>query len=362
MKPDHISVLVVDDTEMNRDLLSRQLKRQGHRVTVAENGRQALDLMRRQPFDLVLMDIMMPVMNGYQVLEQLKAEPALCNIPVIVISAVKDVDSVVRCIELGAEDYLIKPFNSVLLNARIKASLEKKWLRDLERAYLRQLEAEREKSEELLLNILPRPIAERLKQGQNAIADSFAEATVLFADIVDFTRLSARVSPAELVELLDEIFSVFDRLAEQYGLEKIKTIGDAYMVVGGLPKPQPDHAGAIAEMALDMQGEIARFKGEQGQPFSLRIGINTGQVVAGVIGKKKFTYDLWGDTVNVASRMESHGLGGRIQVTPSTYERLRDKYRFEERGPIQVKGKGQMNTYFLVGRKVAVPAPVALAS
>jgi adenylate cyclase len=351
MNLDQAEVLVVDDIEANRDLLGRRLKRQGYTVSVAEDGVQALELLRAHPFDLVLLDIMMPKMNGYQVLEELKSDSALRHIPVIMISAVDDLDSVVKCIELGAEDYLTKPFNPVLLKARISASLEKKRLRDQEQAYFKQLQAEQEKSERLLLNILPKPIAERLKQGWNTIADSFSEVTVLFADIVDFTRLSVKVSPTDLVNLLNQIFSTFDQMAEKHGLEKIKTIGDAYMVVGGLPTPRIDHAQAIAEMALDMQASIAKFNEGRPEKFSIRIGINTGPVVAGVIGTHKFTYDLWGDTVNIASRMESQGVVGGIQVTEETYERLREYYEFEERGFIDVKGKGEMRTYLLVSRK-----------
>jgi class 3 adenylate cyclase len=215
-----------------------------------------------------------------------------------------------------------------------------------------QLSKEQEKSERLLLNILPESIAEQLKQGHSNIADGFAEVTILFADIVNFTQLSERVSPTELLKFLNEIFTGFDRLTEQHGLEKIKTIGDAYMVVGGIPIPRSDHAEAVAEMALDMQQEVARFNAKHSTALSIRIGINTGPVVAGVIGTKKFIYDLWGDAVNTASRMESHGLPGYIQVTESTYERLRDKYLFKERGVIDVKGKGEMTTYLLTARKV----------
>jgi class 3 adenylate cyclase len=211
------------------------------------------------------------------------------------------------------------------------------------------LRAEKEKSETLLLNILPSEIAHRLKNETDAIADSFPDVTVLFADIVGFTELSCCVAPIELVKLLNRIFSAFDQLAEKHGLEKIKTIGDAYMVVGGLPTPRADHVSSVAEMALDMQQEIARFNAETGERFSIRIGINTGPVVAGVIGIKKFIYDLWGDTVNTASRMESHGIPGYIQVTQATYERLQGNYLFKERGVIQVKGKGEMVTYLLIG-------------
>ncbi|MFM7600334.1 MAG: adenylate/guanylate cyclase domain-containing protein, partial [Pseudanabaena sp.] len=212
------------------------------------------------------------------------------------------------------------------------------------------IQKEKDTSDHLLLNILPYAIADRLKQGEKIIADGFNEATVLFADIVSFTELSAKVPPVKLVCILNEIFSEFDGLAEKYGLEKIKTIGDAYMVVGGLPKFRPDHAEAIADMALDMQKVIGRFASDLGEPFKIRIGINTGPVVAGVIGIKKFIYDLWGDAVNVASRMESHGLADHIQVSDSTYIILKNKYNFADRGKIMIKGKGEMQTYFLTNK------------
>jgi class 3 adenylate cyclase len=221
--------------------------------------------------------------------------------------------------------------------------------RALARAH-RLLLAEQEKSERLLLNVLPASIAARLKQVDGVIADAFDEVTVLFADIVDFTTRSELIAPAQVVQALDELFSVFDQLAERQGLEKIKTIGDAYMVAGGLPDPRPDHAQAVAEIALAMRDEVARRADPSGRPLAVRIGIDTGPVVAGVIGRSKFIYDLWGDTVNTASRMESHGLAGCIQVTDRTYRRLRDRYRFERRGPIAVKGKGEMVTWLLLAR------------
>ncbi|MEB3358542.1 MAG: adenylate/guanylate cyclase domain-containing protein [Synechococcales bacterium] len=216
----------------------------------------------------------------------------------------------------------------------------------------RALEAEQARSERLLLNILPEPVAKKLKRQEGAIADSFAEATVLFADIVGFTQIASAIPPDRVVAILNTIFSRFDQLADLHGLEKIKTIGDAYMVVGGIPVERPDHTEAIADMALDMQQAIADFSDEQNQLFQIRIGINTGPVVAGVIGRKKFIYDLWGDAVNIASRMESQGVPDRIQVTPAVYERLRDRYHFEERGRIDIKGRGTMTTYFLLGKKL----------
>jgi class 3 adenylate cyclase len=226
----------------------------------------------------------------------------------------------------------------------------------------RQLELERDRSEKLLLNILPKSIVERLKQEESIeleqgftkvsselIADSFTEVTVLFADIVNFTQLAGKISPKELVSLLNQIFSAFDRIAEQYELEKIKTIGDAYMVVGGLPQPRLDHAQAIANMALDMQKITAILGKELGFDLQIRIGIHSGPVVAGVIGIKKFIYDLWGDTVNTASRMESTSIEGEIQVTQFSYDQLSDRYQFESRGEIEIKGKGKMHTYLLKG-------------
>ena len=209
------------------------------------------------------------------------------------------------------------------------------------------LALEREKSEKLLLNVLPQPIAEKLKQGEEAIATQFDEATILFADIVGFTALSAQLSATELVVLLNDLFSQFDALTDQYQLEKIKTIGDAYMVVGGIPTARPDHAEAIAAMAVDMMAKTQDFSQRTGHPVQIRIGINTGPVVAGVIGIKKFIYDLWGDAVNVASRMESLGIAGEIQITEATRLKLQGRYPLEARGPVEVKGKGLMPTYLL---------------
>jgi adenylate cyclase len=214
-----------------------------------------------------------------------------------------------------------------------------------------ELKLAQQKSEKLLLNILPQVIAEQLKQEHTTIADSFLEVTVLFADIVGFTELSSRTSAPQIVELLNEIFCLFDELAERHGVEKIKTIGDAYMAVAGLPNQRSDHAIAIANMALDMQRAVAQFSQEQNQSFRIRIGISTGPVVAGVIGLKKFAYDLWGDTVNTASRMESHGIAGCIQVCEASYHLLKETYFLEKRGLIKVKGKGEMTTYLLQGAK-----------
>ncbi|HFC76643.1 MAG TPA: response regulator [Candidatus Moranbacteria bacterium] len=345
------SLLVVDDGENNRELLSRRLKKEGFEVEEAENGLQALEKIRDKKFDLVLLDIIMPEINGYQVLEAIKTDEYLTQIPVIMISALDEIDSVVHCIEMGAEDYLQKPFNQVILNAKISATLERKRLRDRELAFLKKLQIEQEKSEKLLLNILPKAIADRLKVGVHTIADKFEDVTVLFSDLVGFTELSAGVSASDLVEKLNQIFIAFDRLTKKHGLEKIKTIGDAYMLVGGLPTQRDDHVEAVADMAIEMLDEIAWLNEQNQEDFKIRIGMHTGPVVAGVIGKHKFNYDLWGDTVNTASRMESHGIPDEIQVSKIVYDRLKDKFFLEERGLIEIKGKGKMNTYLLKGRR-----------
>jgi len=344
-------ILVVDDLRTNRMKLSLGLKQQGYTVAEAENGRQALEMLQAESFDLVLLDILMPEMNGYEVLEHMKKDYALRDVPVIVISAQDELESVVRGIELGAEDYLPKTFEPVLLQARIEACLEKKRLRDNEQAYIREIQMEREKSDQLLLNILPAPIANRLKQPHDIIADNFNDVSVMFIDVVGFTPLATQIPPAEMIKLLNSIFSAIDALVDKHGLEKIKTSGDSYMVVGGLPVPRDDHLESMAEMALDVLAVISQFSRADGSPFQLRLGIHTGPVVAGVIGTKKFIYDLWGDTVNIASRMESHGLPGTIQLTQIVYDRLKDRYSFRPRGEIQVKGKGYMMAYFLTGRK-----------
>jgi adenylate cyclase len=212
------------------------------------------------------------------------------------------------------------------------------------------LQAEQEKSERLLLNILPAPIAARLKESPDVIADGFPSVSVLFADIADFTPLSDRLSPEELVDLLNRVFSAFDILTQRHDLEKIKTIGDAYMVAAGLPIPRPDHAEAVAEMALDMREEADRCAREVGYPLAIRIGIDCGPVVAGVIGRRKFIYDLWGDTVNTASRMESHATAGEIQLTDECRSALGEGFALIERGVVEIKGKGPMRTWWLEGR------------
>ncbi len=353
------AILVVDDDDPMRMVLVLTLRALGY-VNLAEaaDGEAALALLREREFDLLVSDIQMPGMDGFALLEAIKSDPFLRHLPVIVASGMNELESVARCIELGAEDFLPKPVNSTILRARITASLERKRLRDLERLRLIELQQEKqllqiekEKSERLLLNILPHAIAERLKHGERNIADSFAEVTVLFADIVNFTALANETDSEALVSLLNDLFSRFDHLTEQHGLEKIKTIGDSYLVVGGLPVPTPDHAEVVAAMALEMVAATADLNRQRGTSLSLRIGLNTGPVVAGVIGRKKFTYDLWGATVNLASRMQSSGLPNHVHLSEGTRRRLRDKFHVTERGTVKCKGLGEVRSYLLEGKK-----------
>ncbi|MEG4575471.1 adenylate/guanylate cyclase domain-containing protein [Microcoleus sp. N3A4] len=368
------NILVVDDKPDNVRLLSTILTEQGYEVRKALNGQRAIATVLEFPPTLILLDVMMPQMNGYEVCAQLKASPKTSSIPVIFLSALDDAADKVKAFDVGAVDYITKPFQAKEVLARVANQLTIQSQQKLLQEQTKQLEelvgrlqneikerqgAElalrlaKKKSDHLLLNILPAAIVENLKKGEGSPAQRFESATVLFADIVDFTSIAARILPLELVKVLNQIFSRFDQLTEKHGLEKIKTIGDAYLVVGGLPVPRADHAEAIADMALDMQEAIAHFQTDTGEPFQIRIGMNTGPVVAGVIGMKKFTYDLWGDTVNVAYRMESQGLPGYIQVTTAIYELLKDRYVFEERGAIALKGKGETIAYWLKAKKVS---------
>jgi adenylate cyclase len=344
-------ILVVDDNSSNRDLLFRRLSHDGHYVVRAESGRRALKVLAVEDFDLILLDLLMPDLNGFEVLQRLKADERLRDIPVIMISGLQETDSVIRCIEAGAEDYLPKPFNSVLLRARISACLERKRWRDRERRYVERIELEGQRHEALLRNILPGQIVTRLNNGEVVIADRIEQATILFADLVGFTAVAARLTPSVLVDNLNRIFSAFDDLCRELGIEKIKTIGDAYMAAAGLPMPRPDHAESIADFALAMLHTLEALSPTMDVPFQIRIGIHTGPVVAGVIGSHRFLYDIWGESVNLASRLESHSLPGRIHVSPQLSEILASRYEVEPRGLINLRGIGKLRTSFLTGRK-----------
>ena len=337
-------ILLVDDKPDNLRLLSKILMEQGYEVGKALNGDMALRAIKTALPSVILLDINMPNMDGYEVCKRLKEDAQTQQIPVIFISALDDVWDKVKAFKVGGVDYITKPFQGEEVLARVENQLK---IQALQKA----LRKEQQKSEKLLLNILPEAIVEELKENNSSTPMQYEEATFLFADIAKFTPNSSVMPPADVVELLNQVFSAFDELVSKHGVEKIRTIGDSYFVGAGLPVKRKDHVEAIANLALGMQSCIARFHWPNGEPLKLRVGINTGgPVVAAVIGTKKFAYDVWGDAVNIASRMESHSKPGRIQVTAATMALLKDKYEFQERGVIEVKGKGEMLTYWLCDR------------
>lgn len=493
------TILIVDDVPDNIQVLAMILESEGYRVRKAVSGQLAIQTASLSPPDLVLLDINMPVMDGFAVCERLKENPQTKAIPVIFLSALDETSSKVRAFELGGVDYITKPFHADEVLARVSTQIKlhlmqqqlthqaeelqsrnvqlqveiqerqraeaelrqaesmyrslfenasegifqltsdgqyiaanpamaeicgydspeefmatitdidhqfyvhskrrfelaaylkrygeianaeseiyrkdgsKIWINETIRAVTdsagklrfyegtvqditerRQIELEirrqRFQSERLLINMLPQTIAQQLKAGTHTIAENSDQVSVLFADLVNFTEVSTHLTPEELVELLNQIFSTFDQLVENHKLEKIKTIGDAYMVAAGVPLPREDHLSAMARFALDMQAAIQHFIQPDGNPFQLRIGINTGSVTAGVIGTSKFAYDLWGHTVNLASRMEETSLPGKIQVPLHVYEQLKDGFLLEPRGVIGVQGLGDVETYFLKER------------
>jgi class 3 adenylate cyclase len=333
------AILVVDDNEANRDLLCRRLARDGHAVTPAEDGRRALELLQTRHFDLVLLDIIMPGLNGLQVLERLKADARLRHVPVIMISSFDEIEGVVHCIERGAEDYLTKPFNPVLLQARISACLEKKRLRDREVLYLQQIEKERQRSDELLHVILPEGIVQELKLTNRVQPRRHENVAVLFADLVGFTPFCDQNQPEEVVSHLQRLIETWEEIALRHEVEKVKTIGDAFMAAAGLLRqPAGGPVVACVRCGLDMIAAV----GQLPTGWDVRVGVHVGPVVAGVIGRRQYLFDLWGDTVNTAARMESHGVPGAVVLSGPAWRQIADRGRGVSRGEIVIKGKGRM--------------------
>ncbi|MCU0427145.1 MAG: response regulator [Candidatus Kapabacteria bacterium] len=343
------SLLIVDDSMTNLSMLKNILNKEMFDLTLVADGNAALDIVAERPPDIILLDIILPDIDGYEVCKEIKSVPETEDIPVIFMSGMNDTDAIVKGFSSGGADYVIKPFQKEEIIARLKFHYELYNIRRNQHKYIAQVQHEREKSDHLLKSILPEAIAERLKKGEGSIADGLPNVSVMFADIVGFTKLSARVSPQELVEMLNVVFSAFDTLTQNLGLEKIKTIGDAYMVAGGLLNSRKDHLAAMAHLGLQMTEEIKRCSEFLNVDLSIRIGLHCGEATAGVIGQNKFAYDLWGDSVNTASRMESHGEPGRVHCSEAVFEALEEEFLFEKRGEIEIKGKGTMQTYFLEG-------------
>ena len=338
---EHGSLLVVDDDASNRDMLSRRLERLGYTVATAEHGRAALERLRAEPFDLVLLDVQMPELNGYQVLQRLQADERLRQLPVIVLSASDEVESAVRCIQLGAEDYLPKPFDSVLLKARISASLEKKSLRDQEGIYLREIEAAKRRSDELLHVILPAEIVEELKVTNEVRPRRHEHVAVLFCDIVGFTGYCDRREPHEVIPDLQRLVQAYEEIALRHGLQKIKTIGDSFMAAGGLLRPLESPVLSAVRAGLEMIAAAQAL--EAG--WNVRVGIHVGPVIAGILGQRQYLFDLFGDTVNTAARVESYGLPGSVTLSEVAWRQIADRSVGESLGLVEVKGKGPLELF-----------------
>ena len=334
-------VLVIDDSQSNRDLICSMLRREGLIGEEAGNAEEALKRLEEKEFDLILLDLVMPGVTGYDLLLQLKASDKWKRLPILMISGDSEIESAIRCIEVGAEDFLQKPFNRVLLKARIGACIEKKYLAD-------EMEAQNKRYKSLLNRILPAAVVKRLDRGEQQIADRFESTSILFSDLVGFTKLSARLSPAVLIKTLDRVFSAFDAIAEEYGVEKIKTIGDAYMAAGGLPESRDDHADILLQAGLAMIKKLAEIKETLGLPLEMRIGIHSGPVAAGIIGESRFLYDVWGDTVNIAARLEANGKPGLVHISEETKQALTlDIYQMTATGGVHLKGKGFVESFLV---------------
>ena len=339
------TVMVVDDEEQNRMLLRDPLEAHGYKVIEVENGIRALQKVEEEIPDVILLDLMMPKMDGFEVCRRLKKYWRAAHVPILVLTALSDRKERLMGIEAGANDFLTKPVDVQDVVLRVNNAVYAKRLHDL-------LKVEQEKSERLLRSILPKPIAERMKFGELNIADHHADATLLVADLVGFTALTASIDPVQIVSLLNEIFSAFDVLVEKRGLEKIKIIGDAYMVAGGIHSHHSDHAEAIAGLALEFQQQVGKFNQQYGTTFRIRIGVHTGPLVAGVIGRKSFAYDVWGETVNTVCRLEATGGPGKIQISESTFKHLKGTYQFAPAHTVELKDHATIPAYWLNAERV----------
>jgi adenylate cyclase len=351
MDLDHPGILIVDDNEDNRYTLQLLLESDGHeRIASAAGGNEAIALLEKEKFSLVLLDLMMPDLNGDEVLKIIKGNPDTRDIPVVMISADSDTEKVSKCIELGADDYLPKPFNPTILRARIGSALRQGSLRALQTEYVGKMEQAKKDSDSLLRNLFPPEIAARLRNGDSNIADHFEEATVIFADVVGFGKITARMKAYEIVGCLNHLFSEFDQLAEDVGVEKIKTIGDNYMAVAGVPTPRSGHGRIAAKLALDMIAAAGRLQSRLPVPFPIRVGLHSGPVMAGVIGTRKFVYDVWGDTVNMAARVEAASQPNRVLASAATAKILGADFVLDGPHNIETKEARALETFFVSRR------------
>jgi len=349
-------ILIVDDLTANVVLLERMLSGAGYAsVASTLDPRAVSDLHQKNAYDLIVLDLQMPGMDGFEVMEQLKLIEKNGYLPVLVITA--QPDHKLRALKAGAKDFISKPFDVAEVLTRVHNMLEVRLLHievhrknDELKKLFDQVVAERKVSERLALQVPPDSIAAPLQARPDVTPDSFADVSVVIADIVGFAELTPALGPERLTLLLEEIFARFDGLVKERGLRKVKTLGNSYMAAAGVPTLMGDHAVRAAHLALDMLAALERLNERSKQSLQVRIGIASGPVVAGVIGKRLYVYDVWGDAVNTASRMESHGVAGRVQVSESTRRLLGDAFELEERGALEVEGQGAVQTWFVAGR------------
>jgi len=348
-------VLLVDDDEANLELLARRLEREGHEVVRARSGRRALELIAGGSFDVMLLDVVMPEFDGIQTLEQMHRLEQAGWLPVIMLSAMDEVQTAARCLELGADDYLTKPVDPTLLRARLNASLERKRLRDEERksaeqlrSALREVEEQRSLAESLLRNILPARISDELRSTGRVEPKYFDDISIVFTDFVGFTRITENLAAEELVEMLHDYFTEFDQIVRRYGLEKLKTIGDAYVFIGGLPPRNPSHPVDAVLACFEILDAVERRR-QNVTGWSIRVGLHTGPVIAGVVGIEKFAFDVWGETVNYGARMEQCGAPGRVNLSERAFSRVKDFFTCEARGPMALKQEKSIDMFFVRG-------------
>ncbi len=341
------TILVVDDDELDRDVLYRRLSRLGHQVLLAQDGFQALDMMRQMQFDVILLEVLLPEMTGYDVLEEIKADENLRHIPVIVLSSLDGIDWVSRCIEIGAEDYIPKPVDPTLLQARIDASLEKKRFHDREVMYLHQIQEQKKRADDLLHVILPDEIVKELSETNQVKPRRHENVAVMFVDIVSFTPYCDGKQPQEIVANLQQLVEEQEELAVANDLHKVKTIGDSFMASCGLLHPVDNPTLNCVRAALGMIDAAHAHPAH----FNVRVGIHVGPVVAGVLGRRTYQFDIWGDAVNTAARMESHGVPGHITLSSEAWRAIEEYAVAESLGIVDIKGKGKLEVFKFIDWK-----------
>jgi len=346
-KMEQSRLLIVDDSKENIIVLSRLLTQKGFEVLIAENGEKALQICKSTKPDLILLDVMMPGLDGFQVCQKLKSQEKNQQVPVIFMTSLSATTDKVKAFGIGAADYITKPIQAKELLARITAHLK---LHKLQQQLQRQnidLKLEKQKSDDLLLNILPSKIAKDLKETGKTKPEYFENVTVCFSDMIDFTYLSSQLEPEILIDELNTIFTAFDNIAEKNQCERIKTIGDAYLCVCGLPEENPHHVENIVHSAIEFIDYLKQRNKTAKIKWEIRVGIHTGKVIAGVVGIKKYIYDVFGDTINIGSRMELHSEAMKINISETSYQIVKNHFEIIERGEIDVKGKGKMKMYFI---------------